>query len=175
LISLDLRLATLAFTLAGFAALFPLMAVYPRGEFKGSGAPIGLSSALIWGALGGIFVFSFWDQYYRFFYPLWLRGLTAVDAILYALVGLVLWWLAARLPGNPVLWFGILGGLEGVAEQLIGALALNLMSNVPGLAETGPLPLTLLAFSQYLLGWTLVAWLGLGLNRVLQKPATQEP
>ncbi len=171
---LDLRLAILGFGLAGLAALFPLVAAYQPAEFKASGASIGLASALIWGALGGIFVFSFWDQYYQFFYPLWLRGLTAVDAVLYGLVGLVLWGLATRLPGNPVLWFGLLGGLEGVAEQMVGAVALNLMSRVPGLAETGPLLLVLLAFTQYLLGWALVGWLGLGLNRALKQPANLE-
>ena len=96
-----------------------------------------------------------------------LRWLVPLDLVLYGAIGLGLWWLALRLPGPVVLSFVLLGGLEGVAEHVVGILGLRILDRVPWLHGLAPLPILVFSFFEYVLYWTLVAWLAWGLAQLL--------
>jgi hypothetical protein len=99
---------------------------------------------------------GFWDLYYRYFYPGWVRWLAPLDALLYGAIALALWWLALHLPGNPVVNFALLGGLESVLEHLLGIYGLGILDKVPILQGVSPASALVFAFFEYIFYWSVV-------------------
>ena len=152
----------------GIALLIPLAFLFRAPQFQRAAWALTLASALFWGVLAVVATLFFLDIYYRYIYPAWGRWLAPLDFLLYGAIGLGMWWLAARIPGPPVVWFALLGGLEGVAEHLVGIYALHILQKVPWLQGMPALPVTVFSFFEYILYWTLVAWLGFVLLRLAQ-------
>jgi hypothetical protein len=164
----DVWLTTLLFGAVGLILLVPLAYAYRAPAFERSAAWLTAASALFWGVCATTAILLAWDFYYRYIYPAWSRWLAPFDALFYGLVGLGMWWLALRLPGSPVVWFVILGGLEGVAEHVFGIYALHILDKVPWLSGLPPFPLIIFSFFEYIVYWSLTAWLGLGLLKISQ-------
>jgi hypothetical protein len=69
---------------------------------------------------GSIVSIVFWDSVYSFVFPSWIRWIIPPSyGLLFSLVGLFFWWLAFRLPTNPVASFCILGGLWGLTTHIL--------------------------------------------------------
>jgi len=114
------------------------------------------TSAVLWGIFATACLRGFWDLYYRYFYPGWMRWLAPLDALLYGAIALALWWLALRLPGNPVVNFALLGGLESVLEHLLGIYGLGILDKVPILQGVSPASALVFAFFEYIFYWSVV-------------------
>ena len=150
-----------------FLLLVPLLLVIKDDALRRSALPVAGSSALFWGIVAVVAVLRFWELYYGYFYPRWVRWLVPLDFLLYGAIGLGLWWLALRLPGPVVLTFVWLGGVEGVAEHVVGILGFRILDRVPWLHGLAPVPILIFSFFEYVLYWTLVAWLAWGLAYLL--------
>ena len=124
------------------------------------------TSAVLWGILAIACLRGFWDLYYRYFYPGWMRWLAPLDALLYGAIALALWWLALRLPGNPVVNFALLGGLESVLEHLLGIYGLGILDKVPVLQGVSPASALVFAFFEYIFYWGVVLGVAGLLGRV---------
>jgi len=157
----DVWISTLLFGVTGLILFVPLAYAFRAQAFQRSALSLTVASALFWGVCATAAIIFAWDFYYRYIYPAWSRWLAPLDALFYGLVGLGMWWLALRLPGSPVVWFVILGGLEGVAEHVFGIYALHILDKVPWLSGVPPLPLIAFSFFEYTVYWSLTAWLGL--------------
>ncbi|MBE9508821.1 MAG: hypothetical protein IMY86_12320 [Chloroflexi bacterium] len=162
----DLWLATLLFGGAGLILLLPLLLLFRDPAFQRAALAVGVASALFWGVLAVVAIFGFWELYYRHFCPAWARWLAPLDVLLYGAIGLAMWWLALRLPGPALLWFVLLGGVEGMAEHLVGIYGFRILERVAWLQGLSLLPVVVFSFFEYVLYWTLVAWLALGLVKV---------
>lgn len=162
-----LRRATLVFGGAGLVLLVPLLFVFPGPAFAAAARALVIAAALFWGVLSVAVVLGFWSFYYAYFYPTWVRRLVPLDVLLYGGLGLGLWWLAWHLPAAPVLWFVLLGGLEGIVEHVFGIYALRILDKVPWLRGVAARPVVVFSFGEYVLYWSLVAWLALALSRVV--------
>ena len=162
----DMWRATLLFWGAGLIILLPLLAVFRDPASQRAARIVGTASALFWGALSIVAIFGFWELYYRHFYPAWARWLIPLNVLLYGAIGLGMWWLALRLPGPAVLWFVLLGGVEGIVEHLVGVYGFRILEKVDWLQGLSVLPVVVFSFFEYVLYWTLVAWLALGLVKV---------
>lgn len=156
-------LSTLLFGGLGLVLLAPLLFLFRDPGFGRAARPVVVASALFWGLVAAVALLHFWELYYRYFYPAWTRWLVPLDVLLYAAIGLGLWWLAQRLPGPAVLGFVLLGGLEGVAEHVLGIYLFRVLDKVPWLRGVAAPPVLVFSFFEYVLYWTLVAWLALGL------------
>jgi hypothetical protein len=163
----DLWTATALFGFLGLVSLAGLALATKNTTAERVSPAIPLASALFWGALGAAFMLGYWDLYYAYFYPDWVRWLTPLNLALYALIGLGLWHLGNRMPGAPWLWFAALGSLEGVGEHLLGIYTLRILDKVPWLVGLSAGPVLVFSFFEYLLYWTLVAWLALGLSKLM--------
>jgi hypothetical protein len=111
-------------------------------------------------------IFGFWDLYYQYIYPSWARWLTPLDIILYGVIGFGIWWLASNIPGPVVLWFILLGGLEGILEHLLGVYGFQILDKVPWLEGITPFPVIAFSFFEYIFYWTLVTWLGYAIFKI---------
>jgi hypothetical protein len=155
----DMWLSTLVFVILDLIALVPLLLLFRSDEFVRCRIPIGLASALFWGVLATVAIIGFWGLYYQYIFPTWMRWLAPLDAVLYALIGLAIWWLSIRLPGSSILWFVLLGGLEGIAEHLMGIYAFRILEKVPWLQGITPFQAVVFSFFEYVFYWAIVAWL----------------
>ena len=167
---MDVRLTSQDYWIgAAFAAAVsllvgaPLLFAFRQATFQRAALATTLASALFWGVLATLALVGFWELYYQYIYPIWMRWLAPLDTLLYAVIGLGMWWLAVHLPGPPVLWFLILGGIESLLEHLVGIYALHILDKVPILQGVDPLPALIFAFFEYIVYWGLVAWLSLGM------------
>ncbi|HEY43883.1 MAG TPA: hypothetical protein G4O11_07875 [Anaerolineae bacterium] len=163
----DLRLSTLIFALLAVIVTIPLHFTFKHDTFQDSLLPITVASAVFWGVLSVFFIFGYWDLYYGYFYPAWIRPLTPLSFILYGCIGLGLWWIASR-QSLPVIWiFTFLGGVYGIVEHAFAIYGLRILEKVPLLQNLSPLPVLVFSFFEYALYWSLVAWIALGITKLL--------
>jgi hypothetical protein len=123
-----------------------------------------LTATVFWVSYGLLLFSLTWESYYAKFLPnpadrSLIRSL--MELLTYPLVGLLLWWLALRLPGNPALSFCLLGGLQAVPEHLWGIYGLGLLEQVPFLQEASPASVLAFAIPEYVLYWGSVLSLAL--------------
>jgi len=146
----------------------PLILVFRNLDFKQAAWSTGIASALFWGSLAIVAFYAFWEIYYQYIFPQWMRKLAPADFLLYAAIGLGMWWLATQLPGSAVLWFVFFGGIESIVEHLIGIYWLGILDKVPVLQQVDPLPALIFAFFEYMVYWSLIAWFSLFILKVFQ-------
>jgi hypothetical protein len=124
------------------------------------------AAAIFWGVLAAALIWGYWDIYYRYFYPEWVGSLAPVSGVNYAVFGLLLWWIASRLPGHPTINFCLLGGLESVPEHLWGIYGARILERVPVFQGERALSILAFAFFEYILYWSIVLSLAVLLRRV---------
>jgi hypothetical protein len=146
---------------AFFTALFDIVLIaallwrLKSTRLRALGRPIAIAAGLFWGVFATWLLFMFWDDYYRFFFPVWAPWVAPLDSLFYAAVGVLLWWLACKLPGNPVLNFLLLGALESIPEHLYGIYGLHIL-DVPMFRGVTPLPVFVYALFEYIVYWGAV-------------------
>lgn len=114
-------------------------------------------SAAFWSIFGILLVSAFWDSYYRYFFPGWFRsgGILLFVPVLYAAFALAFHWVAFRLPGNPIVIFCLLSGLESLLEHLLGIYGLKILE-VPILQAASPASILTFSFPEYIFYWCIV-------------------
>ncbi len=158
-------------SLAALASLLlaaPLVLIYRPEAFRRAALATGIASALFWGPVAVLSIVGFWEIYYKYIYPPWARWAAPLDILLYAAIGLGMWWLATRFPGPAILWFLLLGGCESLLEHLFGIYALHILEKVPVLQGVAPAPALVFAFFEYIVYWAIVGWLALALLKILE-------
>lgn len=163
----DIWLSTLLFFSLDVLVLVPMLFVMLKIDIGRPIWTIGGCSAIFWGVFATIAIFGFWGLYYQYIFPEWVRWLAPLDSLLYGFIGIGLWWLALHLPGQTVLWFVVLGGVEGILEHILGIYAVGILEKVPWLQGIPPTPVLVFSFFEYIFYWSLVAWLAFGLTKVL--------
>jgi hypothetical protein len=112
-------------------------------------------------------MFGYWDLYYCYFYPAWIRPLAPLNFIIYASLGLGLWWITSHQSLAVVWIFTFLGGLHGIVEHAFAIYGLRILEKVPWLRDLRPLPVLVFSFFEYAFYWSLVAWMALGITKLL--------
>jgi hypothetical protein len=95
-----------------------------------------------------------------------LLGSNRSPAWLYFLLGLLLRWAALRLPGNPIISFCLLGGLESVPEHAIAIYRFHILQ-IPFLQDTTAAAIFILAYFEYVVYWSLALCLAIAVDRLL--------
>jgi hypothetical protein len=161
----DLWNSTHFFGVLGVLLLALLVWLYRDGSFASSLFPIVLAGAIFWGIVATFALWLGWDRYYQYLYPTWVRPFAPLDALLYAGITFGLWVLAVKLPGLGILWFVLLGAIEGVLEHILGIYGMKILDKVPWLLGLPAAPVMVFSFFEYILYWDLVALLGWLLSR----------
>ncbi len=133
-----------------------------------------LATAVFWLSYGLLMFALTWDFFYAKFMP-GAGGRSLARSLLelapYPAIGLLLWWLASRLPGNPALTFCLLGGLESVPEHLWGIYRLGMLDKVSYFRGVSPASMLAFAVFEYILYWGSV----LSLAALLQRSRARGP
>lgn len=127
---------------------------------------LALACGLFWGALAFVLHLVYWDSYYRYFAPSYVNWLTPLAALFYIGVGLLLRWLAQRLPGNSVINFCLLGALESVPEHLLAVYRMHIL-DIPMFQDVNASLIFIFAFFEYAIYGGAVLSLAVLLDRWL--------
>jgi hypothetical protein len=113
----------------------------------------------------------FWESVYHYMFPSWARWLIPpLYGILFAGVGLFLWWLSSRLPSHSVLNYFFFGGLVGSLSHL-WAIHRGILDNPPLLQGVSPAS-AVLPFFEFVFYWCII----LGLASIgMKKNYPQQP
>lgn len=156
----DVRLSIFVFAALGLLCGLPLALSTQPEAFQRLGRPVVVASMLFWGTIAVLLGWRFWDDFYRYFYPDWMKPLMPMSALLYGGIGFVLWRLSTATAGSScVAVFLILGGLAGVLEHLFAIEALGILEKVPMLQDLTSGPILVFSFFEYAFYWSAVAWL----------------
>ncbi|MBX3059828.1 MAG: hypothetical protein KF770_25530 [Anaerolineae bacterium] len=127
-----------------------------------------IAAALFWGVLAAWLVSFAWDFYYSSFAPGWYRVAAPLGAIIiYPAFALLLRWLALRLPGNAVLVFCLLGGLESILEHAVAIYRFDILQ-IPFLQENSAGAILLFAYFEYVVYWGATLLLTVGIDWLLR-------
>ena len=147
-----------------------------RPRFRQLHWPVVVAAGAFWLSYGLLLFAATWQSFYARFLPdPGDRSLARAMAELlpYPLIGLGMWWLALRLPGNPAVSFCLLGGLLSVPEHLWGIYRLGMLEKVPFLREASPTSVLAFAVPEYVLYWASVLSIAMGLQSLRQRASAQ--
>lgn len=148
--------STLIFALLDLLLIFLLLRQINPSRFRQLHWAVAVGSALGWGTLAWITLGGFWDSYYRYFFPDSMRMFVPIFALLYALIGVVLWWLARHLAIHPVPGFCLLGACESLLEHVWGIYGAGILDRVPMLQGVSAASVLVFSFFEYILYWGIV-------------------
>ena len=159
----DIRRATLIFTVLALVITVPLFLFRSSNNITNAGLLLPAAACLFWGVSSLIAFHGFWEAYYQYFYPGWIRRFGVLSGLLYGLMVIAYQALQLGEPRFALLAFLGLGGLEGVLEHILGIYGFKICEKVPWLKGLSVGPLLLFSFVEYVVYWGLVAWLTIGL------------
>jgi hypothetical protein len=104
---------------------------------------------------GSIVSIVFWDSVYSYVFPSWMRWIIPpVYGVVFALIGLFFWWLAFRLPSNPVVNFCILGGFWGLTTHIFAILR-GILVKPPMLQGASSISALTIATFEFIFYWSI--------------------
>ena len=126
-----------------------------RPRFRQLHWPVALAAGVFWVSYGLMLFALTWESFYAKFLPDPINRSLArsmLELLPYPIIGLALWWLAVRLPGNPAVNFCLLGGVQSVPEHLWG-IRLGMLDKVPFLQQASVASVLTFAVTEYILYW----------------------
>ena len=113
-------------------------------------------SMLFWSALYVLVINAFWDSCYQFFFPDWVLKIVFPFGLLVGLLGLPFWWISLRLPGNPLWWFTVLGGLHSLLGHFPAIYDQNILERCPMLTGVSARSVLVFGIFEFILYWSIV-------------------
>ncbi len=125
------------------------------------------TGAIFWFVLLAIMMsWIFWDEVYGYLFPAWARWLIPpVYTILFGAACLIFWYLAKRLPINPVLTWCLLGGWWGAITH-IWAMYRGLIDIPPALQGISPIAIAVIPIFEFMWYWCLILTIAAMIQRM---------
>jgi hypothetical protein len=158
--------STLVVGLIDFTLVFLLARRLTPARFLELRWPLLAGMLVVWVPIWMVLFPSFWDSVYRLVMPPWARWGYQLFAVLFPVLGLGFWWLALRIPGNPVVNYCLLGGLLGFLTHLRAMYAARMHEKVPLLRGVSPMAMIVFSFFEFVAYWVVALLLALALKRL---------
>jgi hypothetical protein len=98
----------------------------------------------------------FWEPVYHYVFPEWARWvIPPIYGVVFAAVGWLFYWLALRLPGNPVVNLCFLGGLWGMITH-IWAIYRGILDKPPMLQGASPVAAAVMPIFEFIFYWCVI-------------------
>lgn len=115
-----------------------------------------LLSGMLWFLIWLAMVIFFWKPVYHYVFPSWSRWIIPpLFGAAFALIGLLFWWLALQLKGNPVVNFFLLGGLWGMITH-VWAIHQGILEKPPLLQGAGPVAASIMPVFEFIFYWCII-------------------
>ncbi len=155
----ELRASTIVFTILACLVSLPLYFGPSESELPRTWSAVVVASMLFWGVVSFLAFHFFWDIYYQYIYPAWLKHWAPLNIIIYGSFAYGIWYLTVQFTEHAGLLFVIIGGLEGVLEHVWGIYKLDVLEKVPWLRGLRIPPVLLFSFVEYVVYWAIVLWI----------------
>jgi len=149
-------MAALVTALIDLVFVFLLLRWVDRSRFQRLKAPLVIVAALAWCGIYTAAVWSFWDTCYSFVFPGWVRWFVIFFGLLMGGVAYLFWWLALKIPWNPIVTFTILGGLHSLPGHLNGIYGMGLMEKCPILTEVSIESALVFGVFEFIFYWCVI-------------------
>lgn len=112
--------------------------------------PLVITTGIFWFLLLlTLMLWLFWEPVYHYVFPAWARWfIPPVYGVLFAATGYFFWWLARRLPGNPIINWCLLGGLWGMVTHA-WAIYRGILGKVPMLQGASPVAAVIMPIFEF--------------------------
>jgi len=118
--------------------------------------PVTLITGIFWFLIWLVMVVFFWEQVYHYVFPLWSRWiLPLLMGIGFAIVGLLLWWLAQQFKSNQVVNFCLFGGLWGMITHIV-AIQRGILEKPPLLQGVSPVAASIMPIFEFIFYWCVI-------------------
>jgi hypothetical protein len=118
--------------------------------------PLALAAAAIWYGIWFWAIGYFWETVYRYVFPAWAQTwIPWIAFVAAAVVALVLWALALKIKGKPVLIYCLSGGALGSLTH-IWAVYRGIVTKPPMLQGASPVAAVVIAFFEYMFYWCTI-------------------
>ena len=120
--------------------------------------PLSIAAAVFWLSLWGWAMWDtfIWETCYQFVFPPWVRPFWPFTfGLINGGLALFFWWLARRLPGNPVITLVLLGGLESFPGHLWAIYGRGILET-PLLKEVSPASALTFGFFEFIFYWSFI-------------------
>ena len=149
---------------AGLLTLIDLTAIYcisqcvPAARFRQARFEIPLVSMIFWGGFWSALMANnyVWEWCYCYIFSLTERWMMPpVMALLYGGVGWGMWWIATRLPLQPVISFSILGALVSLPDHIYAIYAKDLL-DTPLMSNVSAASAIIFGVFEFVFYWILI-------------------
>jgi hypothetical protein len=119
--------------------------------------PLILGAGVFWGGMGVFVVRSFWEGYFRYFYPGWMHGwgIVLFGPSIGVVLAVLFFWIARHFPNRPIPVFFLAVGVEALLEHVMGIYSFKIM-DIPMFRGVSPLSVLIFAIPEYILYWSVI-------------------
>jgi len=111
----------------------------------------------------------FWQSVYHYLFPSWSRWfIPPVYGFLFAAMSLLFWRISIALPGNPAVYWCLLGGLWGMITHIWGIYR-GLLDKPPMLQGASPVATAIMPLFEFFFYYCLILTFALLLHRFRRK------
>ncbi len=134
-----------------------------------------IATAIFWGALWTAALRLAWQWFYGYIFPDWAPSVAPSFGLVYSCIGLTMWFLAWRLPGNPIVSFCRLGSLEGLVSHVWAVYNLGVIDKIPIMHGASPASVFVFAMFEKILYWSIILGVAELLRRFWQRRTKSQP
>jgi hypothetical protein len=130
-----------------------------------------LATAIFFSGLWAFVLNWGWGWFYSYIFPPWITTLAPMFGLAYAVIGFAIYRLAKYLPGNPVINYSALGGIEGLITHLWVIFGIGVITKVPMLQGVNPASILVFAIFEKVFYWNIILLMALVFHIIWQKLA----
>lgn len=136
-----------------------------------------IATAVFFSSLWSFVLTWGWSWFYSYIFPTWIPPLAPTFGLVYAVIGYAMYRLAKYLPGNPVVYFCVLGGVEGFITHLWVVFGIGVIEKVPMMHGVSQASVLIFATFEKTFYWSIILLMALVIHIIWQKlsVARQEP
>jgi hypothetical protein len=138
------------------------------GRFARLRWPLAAASAVVWSVLWTAALWAYWSVWSSYVFPERARWLAPFSGILFGLIAMGFWWLAARLPGRPAVIFPLLGVVLSLPAHSYGIYKLQVLTKVPLVQGVSPASVLVFGTLEHILYWSIALSFALPLRRLVR-------
>ncbi len=141
------------------------------GRFRRLCWPLAAASAIVWSVLWTAALWAYWSLWSSYVFPTWARWAAPFSGVIFGIIAMAFWWLAARLPGHPAVIFPLLGVVLSLPAHSFGIYKLQVLTKVPLVEGASPVSVLVFGTLEHILYWSIALSFSLLLSRWMHSSA----